>query len=169
MFSGGDLLKVGIMADTHDNLDATEKAVDFFNEEEVDHVLHAGDLVSPFTANILADLDAEFHYVWGNNEGDKLHCRSNLKEMGADLGGNFTSLDLDETIVALLHGENEEIVEALAESEKFDIVVRGHTHKPEIREDPMVVNPGPASGYLSDQKTVALLDTEDMSGKIVEI
>lgn len=162
-------MKLGIMADTHDNLDATEKAVDFFNEEKVDHVLHAGDLVSPFTANILGNLDAKLHYVWGNNEGDKLHCRSNLNEAGADLAGSFASLDLGGKMIALLHGEDEEIVEALAESGKFDVVVRGHTHEPEIREDPMVINPGPTSGYLSDRRTVALLDTDDMSAKVVEI
>lgn len=162
-------MKLGIMADTHDNLEPTEDAVDFFNEEGVEHVLHAGDLVSPFTANKFSDLDAELHFVWGNNEGDLFHCRSNLEEVGADLCGDFASLTFDGERIALLHGENEEIVEALAESEKFDVVVRGHTHEPEIREDPMVINPGPASGYLSDRRTVALLDTEEMSPEIVEI
>ncbi len=162
-------MKVGIMADTHDNLDATEKAVDLFNEEGVEHVLHAGDLVSPFTASRLADLDAELHYVWGNNEGDLLHCRSNLEEAGADIGGSFASLKLEGVKIALLHGEDEGIVDALAESNKFDVVVRGHTHEPSINEDPLVINPGPTSGYLSGRKTVAFLDTEDLSAKIVEI
>ena len=40
-----EITKIGIMSDTHDRLDAVEKAIDLFNREKVEHVLHAGDLV----------------------------------------------------------------------------------------------------------------------------
>lgn len=162
-------MKVGLIADTHDNLEAVEKAVELFNSEGVEHVLHAGDLVSPFTADKFADLEAEFHFVWGNNEGELLHTRTKLKELGVEAPGEFKSLELDGKKIALLHGESEEIVDALAGSEKYDVVVRGHTHEPGIEENPLVINPGPASGYLSDRQTVAILDTKKMQAEILEI
>jgi uncharacterized protein len=40
---------IGLISDSHDNLNAIRKAVEFFNRKEVKAVLHAGDLVSPFT------------------------------------------------------------------------------------------------------------------------
>jgi putative phosphoesterase len=36
---------IGIISDTHDNLPAIKRAVDLFNEKNVDLVLHAGDFV----------------------------------------------------------------------------------------------------------------------------
>lgn len=162
-------MKIGLIADTHDNLEAIERAVEFFNEEGVEHVLHAGDLVSPFAASKFADLDSEIHYVWGNNEGDRSHTRSKFEEIGVEPAGEFASLEIGGRRIALLHGTSEEIVDALAESGKYDVVVRGHTHNPGIRENPLVINPGAASGYLSDNRTVALLDLEDMRAKIVEL
>lgn len=157
------------MADTHDNLEATEKAIEFFNAKGVEQVLHAGDLVSPFTAARFSDLEAELHFVWGNNEGDRGHTRTKFGEIGVEPAGEFASLELDGRKIALLHGKDEEVVDALAESRKYDAVVRGHTHDPVISEDPLVINPGPTSGYLSDRRTVALLDTEEMQAELVEI
>ena len=161
-------MKIGLMSDTHDNLDAAEAAVEFFNSEGVEHVLHAGDLISPFTAVKFEDLDAEFHYVWGNNDGDRRHVRSSLESFGVE-PADFQSVKIDGRRIALLHGTDQEIVDALAESPKYDAVVRGHTHEEEINEDPLVVNPGASSGYLSGRRTVAILETETMEVEIREI
>ncbi len=161
-------MKVGLMSDTHDNQDATEDAIEFFNSEEVEHVLHAGDMVSPFTAARFEDLDAELHYVWGNNDGDREHLRSTLESIGVE-PLDFKSVEVDGRKIALLHGTEDEIVSALAESPRYDAVVRGHTHEAGIEEDPLVVNPGACSGYLSGRRTVALLETEGMEVEIEEI
>ena len=50
MIIGGDRIKIGIIADTHDNLPNIEKAVETFNKGNIDLLFHAGDFVSPFTA-----------------------------------------------------------------------------------------------------------------------
>lgn len=157
------------MADTHDNLEATEKAIKLFNKENVSHVLHAGDLVSPFTGGKFEDLNAELHFVWGNNEGDRLHIRSTLEGIGVEPAGEFLSIEIDGKNIALLHGTDEEIVEALAENKNFDVVVRGHTHEPEIKQNPLVINPGATSGYLSESQTVGLLDTKKMKTEVIEL
>ena len=44
------------MSDSHDNLDALKRAVQYCNRQKVDGVLHAGDLVSPFVNRVLKDL-----------------------------------------------------------------------------------------------------------------
>lgn len=49
-------MKIGILSDSHDNMPKLARAVELFNEEKVELVLHAGDLVSPITANELIRL-----------------------------------------------------------------------------------------------------------------
>jgi predicted phosphodiesterase len=45
-----DINMIGIMSDSHDNVDAIRKAVRLFNTKDLDITIHAGDLISPFTA-----------------------------------------------------------------------------------------------------------------------
>jgi len=46
----------GIISDTHDNMMTLKKAVDYFNDRNVLHVIHAGDFTSPFTFRVLKGL-----------------------------------------------------------------------------------------------------------------
>ncbi len=161
-------MKIGLMSDTHDRIDAVERAIDFFNRAGVEHVLHAGDLVSPFVAPKFAKLKAKLHYVWGNNEGDREFIRAKFGEFGVKPLGNFAALELDGRKIALLHGTHEDIVEALSKSGSFDVVVRGHTHRAEVREGKtLLVNPGEVCGYLSGRQTVALLDLAELRAEIL--
>ena len=48
--------KIGIMSDSHDNLPAIRAAVELFNREKVDLVIHAGDVGAPFTAREIKKL-----------------------------------------------------------------------------------------------------------------
>jgi putative phosphoesterase len=62
---------IGIMSDSHDNLPAIREAVQFFNEAKVELVIHAGDMISPFVAKEIKNLNAEFKAVFGNNDGER--------------------------------------------------------------------------------------------------
>ncbi len=158
------------MADTHDRLEAVEEAIDFFNREGVTHVLHAGDLVSPFVAPKFAKLKAKLHYVWGNNEGDREFIRVKFGEIGVEPLGDFASLELESRKIALLHGTHEEIVGALLKSGAYDVVVRGHNHRAEIVEGKtLLINPGEVCGYLTKRETVAVLDLAELSAEIIEL
>ena len=161
---------IGAMADSHDRLDAVDKAISFFNSQGVTDVLHAGDLVSPFVVPLFSKLKAKLHFVWGNNEGDHDFIKVRFADIGVTPLGDFAVLQLGGKKIALLHGIHEEIVNSLAESGFYDLVIRGHTHKAEIIEgETLVVNPGEACGYLTGRQTVALIDLLEMHGQIVEL
>ena len=75
-------MKIGIIADTHDNLPQIKKAVEIFNREKIELVLHAGDFVSPFTFLEFKNLNCSLKGVFGNNDGDKLYLQEKFKGIG---------------------------------------------------------------------------------------
>lgn len=158
------------MSDTHDRINAVERAIDVFNKAGVEHVLHAGDLVSPFVAPKFSKLKAKLHYVWGNNEGDRGFIRVKFGELGIKPLGNFAALELGGRKIALLHGTHEEIIDALVKSGSFDVIVRGHTHRAGISgRNPLLINPGEVCGYLSGRQTVVILDSTKLQAEILEL
>lgn len=162
---------IGIISDSHDNINAIRKAVELFNEKKVKAVLHAGDLVSPFTARAFKELESKLYFVFGNNDGDKVTLTKRFEEIGATSCGDFGDLTIDGLHVALLHGTNETLVKALAKSGEFDVVVRGHTHEPGVKiiEGVPVINPGEASGVLSEKSTVAILEISNLNIEIMQL
>jgi len=161
---------IGAMSDTHDRLDAVDKAISFFNSQEASDVLHAGDLVSPFVAPLFSKLKAKLQFVWGNNEGDHEFIKARFADIGISPLGDFAALQLGGKKIALLHGTHQEIVDSLIESGAYDLIVRGHSHRTEIIErETLVVNPGEVCGYLTGRQTVALIDLDKMHAQIVEL
>jgi putative phosphoesterase len=152
-------------------MNAIRKAVEFFNEKGVKAVLHAGDLVSPFTARAFKELKPKLYFVFGNNDGDKVTLTKRFEEIGAISCGNFGDLTIDGLHIALLHGTNEALVKALAKSGEFDVVVRGHTHEPGVKivEGVTVINPGESSGVLSGKATVAIIEIANLNVEITEL
>jgi putative phosphoesterase len=163
---------IGLMADTHDNLPMVEKAIKKLNEERVGLVLHAGDYVAPFVIPKFKDLKAKLIGVFGNNDGDRELLKKRFSEYeGLEIRGNFAEIKVDGLRVALLHGTDEELLKALIESEAFDVLVHGHTHKAEIyrRGKTLVVNPGEVCGYLSSKSTIAFFDTLKREARLVKL
>lgn len=162
---------IGIISDSHDNMNALWKAVEFFNERGVKAVLHAGDLISPFTARAFKELKPKLYFVFGNNDGDKVTLIKRLEEIGATSCGDFGDLTIDGLHIALLHGTNEALVKAIAKSGEFDVVIRGHTHEPNVKiiEGVPVINPGESSGVLSGKSTVAILEIANLNVEITQL
>jgi putative phosphoesterase len=163
---------IGVMSDTHDNIVQTKKAVSTFNSRGVEHVLHAGDFISPFMIDSFQELAAPLTGVFGNNDGDRvlLERKSGLLP-SLKIAGTFARIDLGGMRIALLHGNDRELLETLTACSSLDLLVYGHTHRPEIRKEGslLIVNPGEVYGHLTGRSTVGLIDTVKRSGEIVDI
>jgi len=157
---------IGIMSDSHDHLEAIRMAVDFFNHERVDLVLHAGDLISPFTASEFKMLKMPFEAIYGNNDGEREGLKTAFQGL-CDLD-DFKEIKADGRKIAVIHGANQKLVDALAGGENYDVLIRGHSHQIDVSGDKtMIINPGETCGYLSGKKTVILFSTEDLNYKKV--
>ena len=163
---------VGLVADTHDCLPMVEKAVKRLNEENVGLVLHAGDYVAPFVVPKFKNLKARLIGVFGNNDGDHELLKQRFSEhKNLEMHGNFAEVVVDGIKIALLHGSEGGLLKALVDSEGFDVVVYGHTHKVEVyrKGRTLVVNPGEVCGYLSGKSTIALFDTVKREVRLVNL
>jgi len=167
---------VGIISDTHDNLKNIDKAVRVLNENEVDLVLHCGDYIAPFVIKRLGKLNSKLIGVFGNNDGDKKLLLSIANDLGFKIHNQPYEMKLSGRKVLLMHGlgnmeMTKTIVRAIARTNKYDVIVYGHTHQSEVLnlEKTLIVNPGEVFGMLYGKSTLALLDLEKLEAKIIEL
>ncbi len=158
-------MRIGVISDTHDNLNAINKAVKFFNSEQVDLVLHAGDFVSPFTLMMLKELSCKLIGVFGNNDGDKLM----LKKMSeGSIYNSPHTINLGDKRAIISH---ELPLEALIQSQYYDLIVFGHTHQVDSRvvDKTIIINPGECGGWLSGNSTVAICNLDEKKTQVVTL
>jgi putative phosphoesterase len=134
-------MHLGIVSDTHDNLDVVEAAVDVLETVDPDVVVHCGDFVAPFSAAAF-DTGTEFHAVRGNNDGEWA-LADTVDEFGT-YHGELAELSFDGHDVAVYHGTSGAIVDALVDCGRYDYVCHGHTHEfaHERCGDTVRINPG---------------------------
>ncbi len=162
-------MKIGVMSDSHDNLATIREALARFKEAGVERVLHGGDVVSPFCYLPFKEFALPFTAVFGNNDGEWL--------MLDKLAGNFQGeikkgpilLELGGRRIALMH--EPVLIDALADSGHFDLIIYGHTHDLEQRKrgQAIILNPGECCGYLRKKATAVICDLEDMSMQTLQL
>ncbi|MCH8487989.1 MAG: metallophosphoesterase [Candidatus Cyclonatronum sp.] len=161
-------MKIGLISDTHDHLPHIRKAMSLFRLQGVSTLLHAGDFCSPFAVPELEGF--ELHAVFGNNDGDAYRILMKMEGIAAEHHAEFADLTFGGRRIALYHGTQEGITEALVKCRLYDLVVSGHTHSPHIKTEgkTMWVNPGSAHGF-GERATVAVYDTDAHEAVIAEL
>ena len=122
-------MRIGLISDTHGLVRPEALAA----MEDMDHILHAGDIVRPDILERLAAL-APLTAVRGNNDfGD-----------WADALPESTTLQFGAVKVHMLHALGDLRIDPRAEG--ITVVVSGHSHKPVVEERAgmLYVNPGSA-------------------------
>jgi len=163
---------IGAISDTHDNLPKIEKAVEYLNNQKVELTLHAGDYVAGFVIPKLRQLNCNLIGVFGNNDGDHELLKKRFSETtNCTIHERFTSVKVEDYRIGLLHGHEEELLNAIIDSGYFDAVVHGHSHYKGIvkKGKTLAINPGEVCGYLTGKSTIALLDTSKREATIVEL
>ncbi len=155
-------MKTGIISDTHDHLENLKKILRIFSEKGVKHVLHAGDYTSPFTWRVLKESGFEVTRIFGNNDGDKI-LLSKISE--GKIHNQPHKFTISDKRIILLH--EPDVVEELAESGRFDLIIYGHTHHQEIKriKDTLIINPGEACGWLTGRATASIVDLSLMEAE----
>ncbi|HID00429.1 MAG TPA: metallophosphoesterase [Piscirickettsiaceae bacterium] len=162
-------MKIGLLADSHDNVSHLHQAVELFNTEGVELVLHAGDFVAPFAIVALQGLRSRVVAVFGNNDGERVGLTNKFTAAGWEVHPNLAQVEIGGRRIGVVH--EPELVPALAAGGYYDLVVYGHTHEVEVRRerDTLIVNPGEAGGWLTGRATVALVELETLEVQIRDL
>lgn len=154
---------IGIISDTHDNMGAIEDAVQLFNKRNVELLLHAGDIVSPFTARVFGGLKMPMKCVYGNNDGDHKALAAAYEGI-ADFKAGSRIIEYAGKKIFMSHAE------LSLYPDSPDVIIFGHTHETVIKEEngSLYINPGEAGGWLTGRRSVAFLYIDKMEAEIIE-
>lgn len=157
---------IGILSDSHDNLNAIRDAVRLFRAAGCDLVIHAGDFVAPFAAKELEDVGCPVASVFGNCDGEKAGLRKALQPFGT-IGEAPVVIEHAGRKILIAH-LNASVDQYVADGD-YGLVVFGHTHRAEVRRagGTLIVNPGETGGWVTKKKTVALYDPAAHSAEII--
>lgn len=161
---------IGIMSDSHDNIQGLKDAYDTFKARAVDLMLHAGDVVGSGNCYVFEGCQIEFKLVYGNNDGDRVGLLRDFGRAGGEFLGDFGEVRAGGLKIAMLHGTQDALVEALVKSGMYDVVVRGHNHRFEVRPgETLLINPGEIWGHFTGYRTAAILDTSNMEVERIDL
>ena len=181
-------MKIGILSDTHDDIDNTNKAIDIFQKNDVKAVIHAGDIISPPVITEfyrLTEKGVKLFGIFGNNDGEKRGLKNAFEKVGGELLGDIGKIELDGLKFCIYHGQDLKKKEKIIKSRKFDVFVFGHTHTKhpkgvdtEIINDTIVLNPGTAHSvaktFASDtqyfgESSIMVFDTTTKQFKFFDL
>lgn len=157
-------MKIGVLSDTHDHLTRIKRALDLFRDEQVDLVLHPGDICSPFAAKALKRWEGPMRVIYGNNDGE----RQGLAEIFPDICDGPVRIEADGITISMDHYPPDEQHRPLSGA---NVILFGHTHDPivEEREGVVYLNAGECCGWLKGEPTVAILRSDPLEARIIPL
>jgi putative phosphoesterase len=149
-------MRIGILSDTHDRVEAMAAGMAVLRARGVDLYLHCGDVGGQSVLDLLAGEKAIF--VWGNTDFDRQALAKYAEGLGIDCRGDVAELQLEGKAIALTHGHDHQIMRRILRGTDHDYLIHGHTHM--ARDDRVgrlrVINPGAL--HRAARKSVAVLD-----------
>lgn len=164
-------MKIVIVSDTHGNVANFRKIVGWLNKEKIKIILHCGDIGSPESLKeSLADFKGEFFGVFGNMDKDfKFLIEEYNKIPKVKINEVFLETEIEKKKIAITHFPAS--AKKMAESQKYDLVFYGHTHRPweEKIGNCRLINPGESAGHFYKPCfAVYDTDTDNLELKILE-
>lgn len=156
-------MNIAILTDSHDNWEKMKKAITIANERGCEVVLHSGDLIAPPGIKILEKSNGNVHYVFGNNEGEKIGLmRACDATFNVKLEGNTMDRFFDHDSLRIFMTHYPDIAALAYKTGEYDLVVYGHDHTYNVEKEgkSILVNAGEVCGYSTGIATCAIFDTE---------
>jgi uncharacterized protein len=158
---------LGILADTHDELARTQRAIEIMREAGAEALIHCGDLTgSPIVAVCSA---LPLWFVFGNHDADSVpELQRASAQFGAACLGWGGVIDLAGKHIGVAHGHLTTDVRRVP-AERPDFLLTGHAHfaSDEIVGGTRRICPGAL--HRADEFTVALLDLPVGGTRVVRI
>ncbi len=154
-------MKIGVLSDTHDNVDTLQAALDILRRQDIYIVIHCGDLTSAQIVPLFSGL--ELHLAQGNVDSTPAAlARAVLRLGNGSTYGQIYEGEFDGARVAAIHGDDKAARKALQESGLYHYVFHGHTHerKNKLKGKTRVVNPGALGGKRVESRSFCTVNLE---------
>ena len=149
-------MKIGIISDTHDELNRTLLAIEVLRDHEISALLHCGDLIGPEMIHLCSCFP--FYFVFGNHDADLVpQLRAAAAKSNANCLGWAGEICLAEKKITLVHGHLSTDTNRLLQNAP-DYLCSGHSHVPRdvLVERTRRINPGAL--HDAESYSVAVLD-----------
>ena len=157
---------IGVVSDTHNNLKNINQIISLFNKENVEVVIHTGDIANANSLRKFSSLNPALIGVYGNNDRNEIGLEEVAEKYSFDFDPPPKIIKLSNKKIAIFH-EPELIEATLAKNSDIDIVLHGHTHryKEEHLNNTLIFNPGESAGMLKGKNTIGVIDLSNMNIK----
>jgi len=154
------VVRIGLLADTHDRVPAINNLVEKLADKGVSIVMHAGDYCSPFSLAPYHERGMALLGVFGRNDGDRESLSAYAaRGMGTEIYESPHSFEVGGKRILLVH----DLAEVSSRSiESHDYVIHGSSHL-QVQKTvgkTLVINPGEACGWIHGKCTAAILDLD---------
>jgi hypothetical protein len=146
---------LGVISDTHGQVEATRDALRIFDSIEVETIVHCGDIGGAAIVSLFSQRPT--HFVLGNVDyAEEIECA--IRDAGQHCHGRFGKLELEGLQVGFLHGDDQQRLTRESRSGRWDVLCHGHTHHAmqTMVGKTLVVNPGAFQRVL--RPSVALVE-----------
>ena len=162
-------MRVGIISDTHDNLNNLKTALEILEETEIRMVLHCGDLSGPGVVEAMSGFDT---WIARGNVDNHPELEATVREaLGNGRLAERHRLALEGRSALLVHGHREAALRRAINTGEYAYVFHGHTHRrrDETIGRTRVINPGALGGMRWQQRSFCILDFESGRATFIEV
>ncbi|MCE9534361.1 MAG: YfcE family phosphodiesterase [Planctomycetes bacterium] len=150
-------MRLGILSDTHDQLERTRRAIDLLRSDGAEALIHCGDIMGPDVLEACTVLPCSF--VFGNNDDDISALRQMANLTGANCMDWGSIITLAGKRIGVTHGHMSVDVRRLL-AQQPDYLFSGHSHIPMDQQEGTVRRINPGALHRAVEFTVALLEVE---------
>ena len=157
----------GLTGDTHNNLANIRVICEIFNHENVEFVVHTGDITLPKSLDLFKNLKMSLIGVYGNNDQEEKYALQEvITEHNVDISDGPKILELNGKKIFIVHDPNE--IEDYFYGPS-NLIVHGHTHRyrNEIINNTHIFNPGECAGMIKGSNSVGIVDIDKLEMKII--
>ena len=158
-------MRIGVVSDSHGQVNFTRRAVAMLESREVVQVIHCGDIGS---ASIVALFEQwPTHWVFGNVDYDRERLRLEIAAVGHTCHERFGSLELEGRRIAFLHGDDTKMLRDAAESGTWDLVCYGHTHVARQHREGTTLLLNPGALYRAARHSIAVVELPSCEATLI--
>ena len=154
-------MRIGVVGDTHNNLASVERIVEIFNAARVSRVIHTGDITQAKVLDGFAELDAELHGVYGNNDLEREQLDTAAFQHGMQLVDGPVEYAWGSRRLLVAHDPRDFTGHLRRD---HDLAVHGHTHLHRLEKigTTLIFNPGECAGMLAHHNRVGIVDLDSL-------